>query len=153
MRQVFLENKRPRTSELPATSSPEREVLGPTDFSEMVPGVSSEISNAAVESVNRNRMLDFGKTTCKRIHPEPVIERERSDSSEEHHAGLLVGTWYYLIPDPSGALVSEVVDRKDLAPERARTPVTSLHPDWTHQRTHQRIRLCDGRQCVSGSQQ
>ena len=81
-----------------------------------MPGVSSEISNAAIESVNRNRMLEFGKTTCKRIHPEPVIERERS------HAGLLVGTWCYIIPDPSGALVSEVVDRKDLALERTHIP-------------------------------
>ena len=66
--------------------------------------------------------LDFGKTTCKRIHPEPVIEREHSRSSEEHRAELLVGTWYYLIPDPSGALVSEVVDRKDLASGRAHIP-------------------------------
>ena len=97
-------------------------MLGLTDSSETVPGVSSEISNAAIESVNRNRMLDFGKTTCKRIHPEPVIEKERSHSSEERHAGLLVGTWYYLIPDPSGALVSEVVDRKDLALERTHIP-------------------------------
>ena len=71
------------------------------DSSETVPGVSSEISNAAIESVKRNKMLDFGKTTCKRIHPEPVIEKERSHSSEEHHAGLLVGTWYYLILDLS----------------------------------------------------
>ena len=53
---------------------------------------------------------------------EPVIEKERSHSSEERHAGLLVGTWYYLIPDPSGALVSEVVDRKDLALERTHIP-------------------------------
>ena len=97
-------------------------MLKPTDSSETMPGVSSEISDAAIESVNRNRMLDFGKTTCKRIHPEPVIERERSHSSEEHPAGLLVGTWYYLIPDPSGALVSEVVDRKDLALKRTHTP-------------------------------
>ena len=67
-------------------------------------------------------MLDFGKTTCKRIHPEPGIERERSRSSEGHHAELLVGTWYYLIPDPSGTLVSEVVDSKDLAQERAHIP-------------------------------
>ena len=118
----FSENKRPRTSEFPVTSSSEREVLGPTDSSETVPGVSSEISHAAIESVNRNRMLDFGKTTCRRIHPEPVIEKERSHSSEEHPAGLLVGTWYYLIPDPSGALVSEVVDRKDLALERTHAP-------------------------------
>ena len=87
-----------------------------------MPGVSSEISNAEIESVNGNRMFDFGKTTCKRIHPEPVIEKERSHSSEERHAGLLVGTWYYLIPDPSGALVSEVVDRKDLALERTHIP-------------------------------
>ena len=57
----------------------------------------------------------LGKTSCKRIHPEPVIEKER-------HAGLLVGTWYYLIPDPSGALVSEVVDRKDLALDRTHIP-------------------------------
>ena len=100
-----------------------------------MPGVSSEISNAAVESVNRNRMLDFGKTTCKKIHPEPVIEKERSHSSEEHHAGLLVGTWYYLIPDPSGALVSEVVDRKDLAQERTHTPghhFTPIGPTGGH---------------------
>ena len=55
--------------------------------------------------------------------PNPsVIERERSHSSEERHACLLVGTWYYLIPDPSGALVSEVVDRKDLALERTHIP-------------------------------
>ena len=87
-----------------------------------MPGVSSAISDAAIESVNRNRMLDFGKTTCKRIRPEPVIERERSQSSEEHPAALLVGTWYYLTPDSSGALVSEVVDRKDLALERTRPP-------------------------------
>ena len=60
----FSENKRPMTSEFPVTSSPEREVLGPVDSSEMMPGVSSEISNASVESVNRNRMLDFGKTNC-----------------------------------------------------------------------------------------
>ena len=118
----FSENKRPRTSEFPVTPSSEREVLGPTDSSETVPGVSSEISNAAIKSVNRNRMLDFGKTTCKRIHPEPVIEKERSHSSEERHAGLLAGTWYYLIPDPSGALVSEVVDRQDLALERTHIP-------------------------------
>ena len=87
----FPENKRPRTSELPATPSSEREVLGPLDFSETTPGISNEITDAAIESVNRNRMLDFGRTTCKRIHPEPVIERERSHSSEEHHVELLVG--------------------------------------------------------------
>ena len=46
----------------------------------------------------------------------------RSCSSEERHAGLLVGTWCYLILDPSGALVSEVVDRKDLALERTHIP-------------------------------
>ena len=103
-------------------------MLGSIDSSETVPGVSSEISNAAIESVNRNKMLDFGKTTCKRIHPEPVIEKERSHSSEEHHAGLLVGTWYYLIPDPSGALVSEVVDRKHLALKRTHTPGHHLTP-------------------------
>ena len=97
-------------------------MLEPTDSSETMPGVSSAISDAAIESVNRNRMLDFGKTTCKRIHPEPVIERERSQSSEEHPAALLVGTWYYLTPDSSGALVSEVVDRKDLALERTHAP-------------------------------
>ena len=122
------ENKRPRTSEFPVTSLSEREVLGPIDSSEMMPGVSSEISNAAIESVNRNRMLDSGKTTCKRIHPEPVIEKERSHSSEEHHAGLLVGTWYYLILDPSGALVSEVVDGKDLALERTHIPEHHFTP-------------------------
>ena len=77
---------------------------------------------AAIESVNRNRMLDFGKTTGKRIHREPVIEKERSHSSEERHAGFLVGTWYYLFPDPSDAFVSEVVDRKDLALERTHFP-------------------------------
>ena len=114
----FSENKRPRTSEFPVTSLPGKEVLKPTDSSETTPGVSSAISDAAIESVNRNRMLDFGKTTCRRIHPEPVIERERSQSSEEHSAALLVGTWYYLTPDSSGALVSEVVDTKDLALER-----------------------------------
>ena len=107
----FPENKLPRTSELLTTPPSEREMLGPLDSSKTMPGVSNEISNAAVVSVNRNRMLDFGKTICKRIHPEPVIEEER-------HAGLLVGTWYYLIPDPSGALVSEVVDSEDLALER-----------------------------------
>ena len=64
-------------------------------------------------------MLDFGKTTCKRIHPEPGIERERSRSLEGHRTELLVGTWYSLIPDPSAALVSEAVDSKDLAQERA----------------------------------
>ena len=117
----FLENKWPRTSEFPVTSSSDREVLGSIDSSDTVPGVSSEISNAAIESVNRNKMLDLGKTICKRIHLEPVIEKERSHSSEEHHAGLLVETWYYLIPDPC-ALVSEVVDRKDLALERTHTP-------------------------------
>ena len=87
-----------------------------------MPGVSSAISDAAIESVNRNRMLDFGKTTCKRIHPEPVFEGERSQSSEEHPAALLMGTWYYLTPDSSGAFVSEVVDRKDLALERTHSP-------------------------------
>ena len=46
------------------------------------------------------------------------IATERSHSSEEHPAALLVGTWYYLTPDSSGALVSEIVDRKDLALER-----------------------------------
>ena len=124
----FSENKRPRTSEFPVTSLPGKEELKPTDSSETTPGVSSAISDAAIESVNRNRMLDFGKTTCKRIHPEPVIERERSQSSEEHPAALLVGTWYYLTPDSSGALVSEVVDRKDLAPERTHA-LTPLHLD------------------------
>ena len=64
-------------------------MLKPTDSSETTPGVSSAISDAAIESVNRNRMLDFGKTTCRRIHPEPVIEREHSQSSEEHSAALL----------------------------------------------------------------
>ena len=118
----FSENKRPRTSEFPVTSLPGKEVLKPTDSSETTPGVSSAISDAAIESVNRNRMLDFGKTTCRRIHPEPVIEREHSQSSEEHPAALLVGTWYYLTPDSSGALVSEVVDRKDLALERTHAP-------------------------------
>ena len=33
-----------------------------------------------------------------------------------------MGTWYYLIPDPSAALVSEVVDRKDLALQRTHIP-------------------------------
>ena len=133
----FSENKRPRTPELPVTSLPGKEVLKPTDSSETTPGVSSAISDAAIESVNRNRMLDFGKTTCRRIHPEPVIEREHSQSSEEHPAALLVGTWHYLTPDSSGALVSEVVDRKDLALERTHAPWTPLHPDWTHRRTQQ----------------
>ena len=87
-----------------------------------MPGVPDEIADAAVKSVNRNRMLDFGKTTCKRIHPEPGIERERPRSPEGHHAELLAGTWYSLIPDPSGALVSEVMDSKDLAQERAHIP-------------------------------
>ena len=118
----FSENKWPRTSEFPVTSSPDREVLEPTDSSETMPGVSSAISDAAIESVNRNRMLDFGNTTCKRLHPEPVIERERSQSPEAHPAALLVGTWYYLTPDSSGALVSEVVDRRDLALERTHAP-------------------------------
>ena len=116
------ENMRPRTSEFPASPSSERGMLGPLDSSETTPGVSNEFTDAAIESVNRNRVLDFGKTTCRRIHPEPVIERERSHSSEEHRAELLVGTWYYLIPDPSGALVSEIVDSKDLASERAHIP-------------------------------
>ena len=35
----FSENKRPRTSEFPVTSSPERGVLEPTDSSETIPGV------------------------------------------------------------------------------------------------------------------
>ena len=118
----FSENKRPRTAEFTVTSLPGKEVLKPADSSETTPGVSSAISDAAIESVNRNRMLDFGKTTCRRIHPEPVIEREHSQSSEEHSAALLVGTWYYLTPDSSGALVSEVVDRKDLALERTHPP-------------------------------
>ena len=129
----FSENKRPRTSEFPVTSSPEREVFGPVGSSEMMPGVSSEISNAAVESVNRNRMLDFGKTT--------------------YHAELLVGTWYYLIPDPSGALVSEVVDSEDLAPERAHIPghhFTLTGPTDGHNNESD---CAVERQCVSGSQQ
>ena len=67
-------------------------MLEPTDSSETRPGVSSAISDAAIESVNRNRMLDLGKTTCRRIHPEPVIEKERSHSSEERHTGLLAVT-------------------------------------------------------------
>ena len=111
----FSEKKRPRTSEFPVTSLPGKEVLKPTDSSETTPGVSSAISDAVIESVNRNRMLDFGKTTCRRIHPELVIEREHSQSSEEHPAALLVGTWYYLTPDSS-------VDRKDLALERTHPP-------------------------------
>ena len=118
----FSENKRPRTAEFTVTTLPGKEVLKPTESSETTPGVSSTISDAAIESVNRNRMLDFGKTTCRRIHPEPVVEREHSQSSEEHPAALLVGTWYYLTPDSSGALVSEIVDRKDLALERTHTP-------------------------------
>ena len=105
--------------------------MGPLDLSETVPGVPDEIADAAVKSVNRNRMLDYGKTTCKRIHPEPVIEKERSHSSEERHADLLVGTWYCLIPDPSGALVSEVVDSKDLAHQSTHTPGHHFTPtEW-----------------------
>ena len=49
----FPENKRPKTSELPATPSSEREVLGLTDSSETMPGVSNEISDVVMESVNR----------------------------------------------------------------------------------------------------
>ena len=97
-------------------------MLGTIDSSETVPGVSSETSNAAIESVNRNRMLDFGKTTCKGFIPNLSSRLERSHSSEERRAGLLVRTWYYLIPDRSGALVSEVVDRKDIALERTHIP-------------------------------
>ena len=65
-------------------------------------------------------------TECWTLERRPAtrtgIERERSRSSEGHHAELLVATWYYLIPDPSGTLVSEVVDSKDLAQERAHIP-------------------------------
>ena len=118
----FSENKRQGHLNFPSRHHQKEKCWDLLDSSETMPGVPSEISDAAIESVNRNRILDFGKTTCKRIHPEPVIERERSHSSEEHPAGLLVGTWYYLIPDPSGALVSEVVDRKDLALERTHAP-------------------------------
>ena len=117
-----------------------------------MPGVSHEIRDAAIESVNRNRMLDFGKTSCKRIHPEPVIERERSHSSEEHHAELLVETWYYLIPDPSGALVSEVVDSTDLAQERAHVlghHFTLTGPTDGHNKEFD----CVTNDCVFGSQQ
>ena len=57
----FSENTRPWTSEFPVTSSPEREVLGPIDSSEAVPGVSSEISNATLESGNRNRNVGLWK--------------------------------------------------------------------------------------------
>ena len=45
-------------------------------------------------------MLDFGRTTCRRIHPEPQPERN----------GSLVGTWYSLTLHPSGVLVSEAVN-------------------------------------------
>ena len=112
MRQDFQRTSGQGHQNLPSRYCQEREALKPTDSSETMPGVSSAISDAAIESVNRNRMLALGKTTCKRIHPEPVIERERSQSSEEHPAALLVGTWYYLTPDSSGALVSEDCGQK-----------------------------------------
>ena len=50
-------------------------------------GISSRFSDdsahVAVDFVNRNNVLDFGRTTCRRIRPEPQPER----------TGLLVGTW------------------------------------------------------------
>ena len=118
MRQDFQRTSGQGQQNVPSRHHQKEKCWDLIDSSETVPGVSSELSNAAIESENRHRMLDFSKTTCKRIHPEPVVERESSHSSEERHASLLVGTWYYLIPDPSGALDSEVVDRKDLALER-----------------------------------
>ena len=95
-----------------------------------MPGVSSAISDAAIESCQSQQNAGFLERRLARgFIPKPVIERERSQSSEEHPAELLVGTWYYLTPDSSGALVSEVVDRKDLALERTHGPWTPLHPD------------------------
>ena len=129
MRQDFQRTSGQGHQDFPSRHHQKEKCWGPTDSSETMPGVPSEISDAAIESVNRNRM-------------EIVIERERSHSSEEHHAGLLVGTWYYLIPDSSGALVSEVVDRKDLALLDIISPRLDPPTDTTMNSTVRRMTMC-----------
>ena len=143
-RQDFQRTSWPRTSEFPVTPSPEREVLGPTDSSETMPGVSSEISNAAIESVNRNRMLDFGKDDLQ-DDSSRTRRRERKFSFIGRASCKPFGeTWYYLIPDPSGALVSEVVDRKDLALERPHIPGHHFTPTGPTDGHNNEFGLCDG---------
>ena len=111
----FSENKRPRTSEFPVTSSPEKEVLEPTDSSETMPSVSSAISDAAIESVNRNRMLDFWKDDLQEDSSR-TRHRERTFSiiGRASCSPFFVGTWYYLTTDSCS---SDEVYPKHLSPD------------------------------------
>ena len=118
----LLHRKRPRTSEILAASSSEGGELLPPESPKALPGVSNATTDAALESVNRNMILNLGRTTCRRIQPEPQPERGRSRSPEWYHSGLLVGTWYFLVPDHLRALVSEAVSNTELCQERRHIP-------------------------------
>ena len=80
--------------------------------SEALPQASEYATHVAVDSVNRDNMLDFGRTTCRRIQPEPQPER----------AGLLLRIWYSLTLDPSGVFVSEAVNDVDDQHEKRSVP-------------------------------
>ena len=73
----------------------------------------SRLLNAAFEFGSRNRMLDLGRTTSRRIQLEPPPEQGPSRTHEESLDGLFVGVWYSLVPYFSGVLVSEAVDDVD----------------------------------------
>ena len=73
-------------------------------------------------STTANRILNLGRTTCRRIHPEPQPERGHSRSPERYHSGLLVGTSYFLVPDHWRALVSEAVSNTEFCQERRHIP-------------------------------
>ena len=67
------------------------------EYPEALPNTSEDATHVAVNSVNRNNMLDFGRTTTRALK----------------RTGLLVATWYSLTLDPSGVLVPEAANDVD----------------------------------------
>ena len=78
------------------------------ESSDVSPSVSDFMLNSAIESASRNRMLDLGRTTCRRFQLEPPPEQGHSRTHEGSPHGLFVGVWYSLVPD-----YSETVDDVD----------------------------------------
>ena len=102
-RSVGLDTVSERTEESGPDFASEGGASSSIGYPEALPNASEDATHVAVDSVNRNNMLDFRRTTCRRIQPEPQLER----------TGLLVGTWYSLTLDPSGVLVSIAVNDVD----------------------------------------
>ena len=86
----FLENKRPRTSEFPATPSSERGMLGPLDSSETVPSIQlkSRIAQSSLSIATECWTLE--KRLARGFIPNPSL----SENALLHRKRIMQNSWW-----------------------------------------------------------